>query len=215
MEELKDRILDFIEDLKNWDISFSDLFDLSSSNSLIYLVIFLSILFYWFVWYSFYNDYLKFKRNYLDSKILEYNNEVLSEVYSTRKKEIKKINLIEIPKINNIDNYYLLTCMFLKLNPSIFVNKKFYITNIDYQKSSWKFNIWIQWIKYYDDLIRMLLITKLFKTNVKVDRYSVNLVTENNWSFFTTYYDVRIWWKVNNSKYDFSFANVANSKERK
>jgi len=72
----------------------------------------------------------------LDSKILEYNNEVLSEVYSTRKKEIKKINLIEIPKINNIDNYYLLTCMFLKLNPSIFVNKKFYITNIDYQKSS-------------------------------------------------------------------------------
>ena len=188
----------FFEDIKDWNIMLEDIKDylLEWWKLILWLILIIMIMWIFYLMYFTYNNYKIFKKNYIENYILKYNLNALKNIYNKRKKEINKINEIKIPKINNNFSDYKLICLFLKLNKNKFVNPKFYIYDVNYNNKTNKFEVWLQWIKYYDDLIKLLLITKIFNNIISINRYSVTLKTESNWWWTVSYYDTRIIWKV-------------------
>jgi len=220
-----DSIKDKIEEMKEIEITWDDIkefdwwwfFDIQWKfwQVLIFtIVLWLNI----FWWYFLYKNYEEFKLNKLDNAILAYNNEILNKVYNQRKwetekfKKIKMIEWIWKPSLSR------LVCLFLWIRNFDLVNKKFAISQVKYNEKNWKFEIKIQWIKYYNNLIKLILLTKLYKDIFQIDRYTVKLVQDNNWWSFVSYYNVDINWNykwVDLNRFKSIFTKIGNKKTEK
>ena len=208
---------DFVEDVKEWNFDISDVKDyfLWWWKLILWIIWFIMIFWFFYLMYFTYWNYKIYKKNYIENKIYKYNLEVLSSVYKKRKKEINKINKIQIPKIDDNFSEYKLICLFLKINWDKFVNDKFFISNVFYDNKKNKFNIWLQWIKYYDDLIKILLITKIFNNIISINRYSVTLKNESNWWGSVSYYDIKLNWQFKTLENNFKSINWFTENVRK
>jgi len=208
---------DFVEDIKEWNFDISDVKDyfLWWWKLILWIIWFIMIFWFFYLMYFTYWNYKIYKKNYIENKIYKYNLEVLSSVYKKRKKEINKINKIQIPKIDDNFSEYKLICLFLKINWDKFVNDKFFISNVFYDNKKNKFNIWLQWIKYYDDLIKILLITKIFNNIISINRYSVTLKNESNWWGSVSYYDIKLNWQFKTLENNFKSINWFTKNVRK
>ena len=103
-----------------------------------------------------------------------------------------------MPKLKE-QNLESLVCLVDRFKKTLFVNNKCYVNKIDISKN--KFSLGIQWIKYYNDLVYLLVYFKYFQDLYEIDSYNVKIKEEAKWFWKVSYYNVIIKWKLKNQDY--------------
>lgn len=211
MEELKDKLQDLLDDIKDLfskdglkklrekgsSFSMDDLVDfVETKGNILFGVLVLLVV---GIFYGLWQLYIPYKTDILNSEIQKANIKVLEVAKANKIKNEDKFKAISdeiiVPKKFNIAD---LACFFIKFDKNYvgYVNQDYKIQKLSFDEEAQTFDVTLSGIKYYKSISDILVLLKQYKSLIDVNTYNISLVPEeSNWPK-VEYYKVDISWKL-------------------
>lgn len=211
MDELKDKIQDFIEDVKDFfskdglkklkgksaSLTMDDIIEfIEQRSNILFIVLILCVL---WMFYGLWQLYIPYKTDMLNIEIQKANIKVLEVAKANKQKNEEKFKAISdeiiTPKKFNIAD---LACFFMKFDKNYvgYINPDYKIQTLTLDENQQTFQVVLSGIKYYKSITDILVLLKQYKTLIDVENYNIAIVPEeSNWPR-VEYYKVDITWKL-------------------
>ena len=197
MDELRDKLQDFIDDIrdlfskdglkklkaKSSSFSMDDLIEFAEQKGNILLIILVLCVAWMF--YGLWQLYIPYKTDMLNIEIQKANIKVLEVAKANKQKNEEKFKAISdeiiTPKKFNIAD---LACFFMKFDKNYvgYVNPDYKIQTLTLDEDQQTFEVTLSGIKYYKSITDILVLLKQYKTLVDVDSYNISITPEeSNW----------------------------------
>lgn len=211
MEELRDKLQDFVEDIKdlfskNWlknlkaktsSFTMDDFIEFIEQKwNVLFIILIMLVI---GIFYGLWQLYIPYKTDMLNIEIQKSNIKILEVAKTNKQKNESKFKSISdeiiTPKKFNIAD---LACFFMKFDKNYvgYVNPDYKIQSLNFDEEQQTFNVSLSGIKYYKSITDILVLLKQYKTLIDVDNYNISIVPEeSNWPR-VEYYKIDIDWKL-------------------
>jgi len=164
-----------------WKFIFSDGISFFENEYVVYWVIILYIIIAIILGKMYLWLYTSFKGNYISIHNLDYNLNLLNKnknILSKNIKEIEKLRTLQPQKINYAQILYNIEV--IVKNSATFQDKNFFVQAYDYNGKTNTLKLKITWVKYYDDLKRIMFNLRKFKNYFDISDIKVRFISKIN-----------------------------------
>lgn len=177
----------FIDNITN-KVSSIDSNIITISVNVLFIIILLVI------WYMFALTYREYKTNIISINNLNDNIRILNNSYNILKDKQKDISKLVIYDKSERKKYsHLLYIIENVLKQSAhYIDNKFFITTYDYNKTNETIKVDITWIKYYNDIKRILFHLRKYNDFFIIKQINVKFIEKKEWNKIENYYDINL-----------------------
>lgn len=177
----------FIDNITN-KVSSIDSNVITISVNVLFIIILLVI------WYMSALTYREYKTNIISVNNLNDNIRILNNSYNILKNKQKDISKLVIYDKSERKNYsYLLYIIENILKQSAhYIDNNFFITTYDYNKANETIKVDITWIKYYNDIKRILFHLRKYNDFFIIKQINVKFIEKKEWNKIENYYNINL-----------------------